>query len=244
MHALNTLNPGDISIITVNSDNFYVSGSTTAGSNGFDFVSRVDLDPGTVIYFADKGWDGSLATPFWRAGGEGALRYTVPAGGISAGAVVHYDDTLISTLPSSGSDAWDMYSIDSAGVMTLATNINNGFDPATGGDNILVFQGSAAAPNFIFGIGWSSATTWIGSGTPTTNNSWIPSGLSAASGTIVTLGSTDNYRYNCVNTGLFSSTFSSNLQTVANWASNDTILFSPSTCIFDAFRPTATISHS
>ena len=79
--AVSVLNPGDIAIITANSDNAYVSGSTTTDSNGFDFASKVDLDAGTVIYFADKGWDASLATPFWRAGGEGALRYTVPAGG-------------------------------------------------------------------------------------------------------------------------------------------------------------------
>jgi hypothetical protein len=242
--AVSVLNPGDIAIITANSDNAYVSGSTTTDSNGFDFASKVDLDAGTVIYFADKGWDASLATPFWRAGGEGALRYTVPAGGIAAGAVVHYDDTLIPSLPSSGNGTWDMYSIDSTtGAMALSTIINNGFDPATGGDNILVFQGSATAPNFIFGIGWSAATTWISSGGPSTNSSWIPSGLSTASGTIVTLGSTDNYRYNCANTGLFSPTFSSSLQTVANWASNDLTPLSSSTCIFDASRPTATISH-
>jgi hypothetical protein len=242
--AVSVLNPGDIAIITANSDNAYVSGSTTTDSNGFDFVSKVNLDAGTVIYFADKGWDGSLGTPFWRAGGEGALRYTVPAGGITAGTVVHYDDTLIPSLPSSGSGTWDMYSIDSTtGAMALSTIINNGFDPATGGDNILVFQGSAATPNFIFGIGWSAATTWISSGGPSTNSSWIPSGLSTASGTIVTLGSTDNYRYNCANTGLFSPTLSSSLQTVANWASNDLTPLSSSTCIFDASRPTATISH-
>lgn len=242
--AVSVLNPGDIAIITANSDNAYVSGSTTTDSNGFDFVSKVDLDAGAVIYFADKGWDGSLATPFWRAGGEGVLRYTVPAGGITAGTVVHYDDTSIPSLPSSGFGTWDMYSIDSTtGAMALSTIINNGFDPATGGDNILVFQGSAATPNFIFGIGWSAATTWISSGGPSTNSSWIPSGLSTASGTIVTLGSTDNYRYNCANTGLFSPTFSSSLQTVANWASNDLTPLSSSTCIFDASRPTATISH-
>jgi hypothetical protein len=53
--AVSVLNPGDIAIITANSDNAYVSGSTTTDSNGFDFVSKVDLDAGAVIYFADKG---------------------------------------------------------------------------------------------------------------------------------------------------------------------------------------------
>ena len=47
--ALTTLTPGDLTIITGNATGTYPS------TNGFDFVSRVDLDPGTVIYFTDKG---------------------------------------------------------------------------------------------------------------------------------------------------------------------------------------------
>lgn len=58
------------------------------------------------------------------------LRYTVPAGGISAGTIVYYDDTLIPTLPTSGSAIWDMYTVSSTGLTILATNSSNGFDPA------------------------------------------------------------------------------------------------------------------
>lgn len=242
--AVSVLNPGDIAIITANSDIGY--DPLTPNSNGFDFVSKVDLDAGTEIYFADKGWDGSLAIPFWRnTTGEGALRYTVPVGGISAGTIVRYEDNMIPSLPSSGSSTWDMYSIDPiTGATTLSTSIASGFDPATSGDNILVFQGSAAAPNFIFGIGWSAATTWISSGTPSANNSWIPSSLSAASGTIVTLGSTDNYQYQCTNLGMFSSAFSIDLQNISNWNNDNTTPYGPiSGCSFDTSRPTATISH-
>ena len=242
--AVSVLNPGDIAIITANSDIGY--DPLTPNSNGFDFVSKVDLDAGTEIYFADKGWDGSLAIPFWRnTTGEGALRYTVPVGGISAGTIVRYEDNMIPSLPSSGSSTWDMYSIDPiTGATTLSTSIASGFDPSASGDNILVFQGSAAAPNFIFGIGWSAATTWISSGTPSANNSWIPSSLSAASGTIVTLGSTDNYQYQCTNLGMFSSAFSIDLQNISNWNNDNTTPYGPiSGCSFDTSRPTATISH-
>jgi hypothetical protein len=246
-HAATVLNPGDIIIVSVNSDGSYPGG---ANSNGFDFVSRVDLDAGTQIYFADKSWDGSLATPFWRnTTGEGLVRYTVPAGGISRGTIVHYDDTMIPVLPTSGSGLWDMYAIDPiTGALTLPTIIPN-FELANAGDNILVFQdptntNSGATPNFIYGIGFSGTTTWISSGTPTTNNSWIPSGISTAGGTVVTLGSTDNQQYNCTVTGLFNTSLTNALQTTANWNTSDTVPYAQSTCVFDASRPAVTINQS
>ncbi|MBU1758841.1 hypothetical protein KKG31_07055 [Patescibacteria group bacterium] len=43
-----TLSPGDLVIITANSD-----------IKSFEFVSRVDLNTGTVIYFSDQGWSGN-----------------------------------------------------------------------------------------------------------------------------------------------------------------------------------------
>lgn len=240
--ALTTLAPGDIYIITANSDYVYPGG---VDSNGFDFVSRVDLDAGTEIYFADKGWDESLAIPFWRnTTGEGALRYTVPAGGIAAGTVIHYDDSYIPTLPSSGSGVWDMYSIDPiTGALTLSTSSSSGFDPSTTGDNILVFQGSAAAPTFLYGIGWSATTTWISTGSPTANNSYIPSGISVAGKTVTTLGSTDNYQYGCTLSGLFSPTFADSIQNASNWNSDNTTPYTGSTCSFDASQPVATLSQ-
>ncbi len=241
-NAITTLNPGDVYIISVNSDQAYPGG---VNSNGFEFVSRVDLDPGTEIYFADKGWDGSLGTPFWRnTTGEGTLRYTVPVGGISAGTIVRYDDTVIPTLPSSGSSTWDMYSIDPVtGALSLSTSSASGFDPSATGDNILVFQGSAASPTFLYGIGWSAATTWITTGTPTANNSYTPIGISTGAGTINTLGSTDNYQYNCTMSGIFSSTFATDLQNVLNWNSDNTTPYGASICTFDASRPQATIAQ-
>lgn len=242
-NALTVLAPGQIYVIRANSDFGFPGG---AGSNGFDFVSTVDLDPGTEIFFTDKGWDGSLGSPFWRnTTGEGALRYTVPIGGISAGTIVSFDDSLISSLPTSGSSTWDMFSIDpTTGAMSLTTAIASGFDPATTGDNILVFQGSAASPNFLYGVGWSGATTWISSGTPSANNSWIPAGISTAANTVVTLGSTDNFRYNCLNLGIFSSNFASDLVNAANWTADNTNPFAASNCVFDVTQPFGTITQN
>jgi|GEM_PF-4585605 len=73
--ALTDLNPGELFIISVNSDTTYPSGTN---SNAFDFVTTVDLDPNTVIYFTDIAWTG---TGWKNPIGEGLLRYTAPVAG-------------------------------------------------------------------------------------------------------------------------------------------------------------------
>jgi hypothetical protein len=246
--ALTTLSPGQIVIVRANSDSSYPGG---ANSNGFDFVTTVDLDAGTQIYFADKGWDGSFGVPFWRATtGEGLVRYTAPAGGLTKGTIVSYDDTMVPTLPSSGSGVWDMYNINSTtGALTLSTSISSGFDAANSGDNILVFQdptntNSAATPSFIYGIGWAVTTSWISSGTPSTNNSWIPAGISAGTNTVITLGNIDNFRYSCTVLGMHASNFLSSLNTPGNWVSDDVTAYGPSSCSFDGTRPSVTVNQA
>lgn len=230
--ALTTLTPGDLVIITANASGTYPS------TNGFDFVSRVDIDSGTIIYFTDKGWDGSLGVPFWRSGlSEGVVRYTAPSA-ITAGTIVHFDDSLIAGAPGT----WDMFSIDGVtGAFGVASG-SNVMDFATSGDNILVFQGTGAAPSFLYGTGWGGATTWISSGTPTSNNSWVPTPLTLGTNAI-SLGSSDNFQYSCGVSGFFSSGFLSSLANSANWA-NNTTPYSTSTCTFDVTQPSVTINQS
>lgn len=231
--AATVLLPGDLVIITANATGTYPS------TNGFDFVSRVDIDAGTVIYFTDKGWDGSLGVPFWRnTVAEGVVRYTAPSA-ITAGTVVHFDDSLIAAAPGT----WDMFSIDGAtGAFGVASGANV-MDFATGGDNILVFQGTGTTPSFLYGVGWALGTTWISSGTPSSNNSWAPSPLSAGSGTIVSLGTGANKQYQCTTAGMYASNFLSSLTTSANWNSGAAV-YGTSTCIFDAIQPAVTINQS
>ena len=73
-----TLSPGDLMIVTVNTD------TNPAPGKGFDAVPLVDLDAGTVIYFTDNGWSNGT----WRAN-EGIVTYTAP-GAIAAGTVLSY----------------------------------------------------------------------------------------------------------------------------------------------------------
>ena len=50
--AATILTPWDIVILTVNSDSSY--DPLVPNNNAFDFVTKVDLDAGTEIFFADK----------------------------------------------------------------------------------------------------------------------------------------------------------------------------------------------
>lgn len=88
----------------------------TSTNNGFEFLTRVNIATGTVIYFTDNGY---TSTGEWRSG-EGTLIYTAPRL-IAAGEYVYYNDCETVVNPS----VW--------------TRVNN-WDPAVNGDNILAYQ--------------------------------------------------------------------------------------------------------
>jgi hypothetical protein len=139
--------------------------------DNFDFVPLEDLESNTVIYFADNAWDGSALKS-----NEGTLQYT-SSSSVSAGTIVSYSGSL--------GGEW--------------ANEDAGFNISGSGDNILVFQGSSEDPTFIYGIGWARGTSWISSGTVSSNNSYIPSGISTSDNTVVQLGTVDNYQYDTDN---------------------------------------------
>ncbi len=70
-----TLNSGDIALIGLDTQ-----------EEDFAFVSFVDLDAGTEIYFTDEEADGDYTI----GTGEGTVLYTTPTGGVSAGTVITY----------------------------------------------------------------------------------------------------------------------------------------------------------
>ena len=163
--AQTTLTAGDIAVIMNQADT----------PDGFAFVTFVDLDPGTVIYFTDCGV--VPAGTFDPAGcGEGAVAYTVPAGGKMTGDIIMYDD-------SSPSSEFTDYPGDST--------ILGGSGPSlsTGGDQIIVFQatgnpgGSSVAgtiPTFIFVIN-NASTLFTGDDSSSTTETGLPNGLSDVS---------------------------------------------------------------
>ncbi len=71
---------GDIAIIGYNTDQ-----GGGAAAQSLTFVVLRPLAAGTVIYFTDRAWTG---TAFTNAAGDGTFSYTVPGGGLAAGAVI------------------------------------------------------------------------------------------------------------------------------------------------------------
>ena len=225
-----SLSPNDVVIVTANSDSGWSSTACSDGapggpnSNAIDLLLRKDIGSGTVIKVTDNAWTGSAFTS-----SEGIITYTAPTD-LPAGTIIRYSDCLYNQ----GGSGW-----------TRSTPIAS-FDTAVSGDTLLVYQGTEAAPSFIYGFGFRS-NSWITSGTPTTNNSRIPAALSSASPmAYMSLGTTNssrNYRYTAAgNYGIYSSTFLSSLKLASNWnatggASAGTP-FGPTAVPFDATRPT------
>ncbi len=136
------------------------------GDKNFDFVPLRNLEASTVIKFTDAAWDSTALLT-----NEGTLTYTTSSI-VTAGTIVSYSGSSGGEWSSSGS-----------------------FNPSASGDNIIVYQGSIGSETFIYGIGWARGTSWISSGTVTSNYSFVPPGLSENDNTIINLSTTDNYQY-------------------------------------------------
>jgi hypothetical protein len=152
-----TLTAGDIAVIHVRSDS----------PDRFAFITFVDINEGTGIYFTDCGTTagGSFTTPC----NEGTQKYTVPVGGLSAGDIIQFETGLSNPNFATYTDS------RIGGSLNLSGN----------GDQITVFQdatnaagGTSAGNNatFIF-IAHNSSTVFTGNPTDT-NQSSLPVGLS------------------------------------------------------------------
>lgn len=159
-----TLSPGDIAITGFNADN----------PDAISFVILTDVLTSTVLNFTDNGW---LLTGGFRVGAsgntnEGVLEWTATSD-LTCGTEI----TITGTSASTGS----------------VTETDASFALSATGDQILVYQGTTLAPNFILGIsfdstGWSDATS--------ANTSALPSVLTDGENAL-SLGETDNGNYNC-----------------------------------------------
>lgn len=165
LYAQTTLNAGDIAILLVQ----------TRGADNFAFVTFVDMDPGTVIYFTDCGAD---AAGFNTPCSEGAFSYTVPAGGLTAGDIIQFTDNPSIFVPYTDSRI--------TGTAFLLSTI---------GDQVIAFQdasnpgGSANAgnnPRFIF-VNNVESTIFAGDKTDS-NETGLPSGLTNTGASRTALG--------------------------------------------------------
>jgi predicted extracellular nuclease len=178
-----------------------------SGDNkSFRFVPLVNLAANTQILFTDSGW--ITATSSFRPN-EGAVRYTAPAGGVVAGTNIEY-----AGLGGEWTDAGD----PNVGTNDLLLN--------TSGDQVFAFQGTTAAPNFIFAV-QSNSLNWQAAAT-NSNNSALPTGLVDGL-TAVSFGSGtgdgdefDNIWYNGVNTNDCPADILASVGNESNWTGNNT----------------------
>jgi hypothetical protein len=226
VQAQSTLAPGDIAFVRMNEDNV----------DAFSFVALVDLAPGTVIYFTERGWLNAT----WIGNSESHLKYTAPAGGLSAGSIVHVDET-----------AADVFAVAGAGGSVAFAWGTSGFNLASG-DQMLAYQTasatlptSTASLTFIAGITlndgngsspeyyndpithWTVAA-YANTGGSATNKSTLPSGLTNGVNCLSVfpdfnvLASQDNVRYNNSLTSGTRAQLLAAISNAANWVYDDT----------------------
>ncbi len=179
--AGSTLAIGDISIVGFNS----------ANPDGFTFVTWVDLAPGTVIKFTDNGFLSSASANAANngRGGENFVTWTSPATTTPAGTVIGLADAGggVTTVTGGGTAAQVLSGLANAGDQIFAyqgpgagtTTTNSDFGSNT---NPATFTGS-----ILFGLtyrGSGSATSWLTTGTATSNTSYLPAELNVTNGNI------------------------------------------------------------
>lgn len=203
-YAQTVLVPGDIFITTINTNPDYI-----------EFVSRVSITTGTVIYFSDNAWrwDNTRRTGEWN------LVFTatnlIPTGTILW---IHGADSAIP--------------VNTYVSPTWFANISRvplilGFDLSTAGDQILLYQWSAVAdpsPSFIYWISIAINNWWITSWNPSVNNSYLPSTLHVwTSAFLFTPAVRKSIQYRCSNRNMSSSSFWTGLYSTSCWSwSNNT----------------------
>jgi len=138
---------------TLSAGDIAIVGYNFDDPDDFAFVTFVNLDAGTVIRFTDDGW---LAAGGFRPN-EGGIQYTAPTS-IVAGTVIYFLSPIATP-----------WSVNNTGLGS------GGFSLATGGDQIIAFQGDATTPNIIYALN-SDGTGWAADAT-SANNSALPTGL-------------------------------------------------------------------
>ncbi len=207
-----TLGPGDIAFLGFNSNPL----------DGFSFIVLKDLNAGTVIYFTERGWNGTT----WVSGStESHLQWTVPS------------FTPVGTIVSVMETANDIFTVTGTSGIGLAPGFT-GFSLASGGDQILAYQSPTgpqpASPTFIAGIhsdynsgDYDLSTTWNATGTSGGNSSAIPTGLENGKTCISlfpyspTVEEHPNAKYNGTLTGNVADLLLS-INNPANWLKDET----------------------
>ena len=144
-----------------------IIGFSSDAPDGFAFVNWVSIPNGATLYFTDNRFeDGALSS------NEQTVEWNNNTGSVIApGTVIVYTD-------GSGFD--------------LGTDVSGGLNGLSASqDNLFVYEGTAACPEFVFGF---SNNPWVTSGSASNSTSYLPAELNVANGNI-TVSTEDNWQF-------------------------------------------------
>ncbi|MFL5728016.1 MAG: T9SS type A sorting domain-containing protein [Cytophagaceae bacterium] len=159
----------------------------------FSFVNFVDLQQGTVIYITDCGWTSSNDFRI----GEGYVTYTVPSGGKPKGSAI-------------------TFGLDPG---FTVTGVSGFFGLSTAGDQLIVYQGSFASPQFIYAMNCNGSGVWQSSA-PDNNTSALPPGLINGY-SAVALREKEDGEYNCSFISEDKDLMLASISNLNNWLGDD-----------------------
>jgi hypothetical protein len=154
VEAQSVLLPGDVVIVSANAD-----------AQSFDFISLIDIERGTSVYFSDGRWDRSESL---LDGNELKLIFNES---ISAGANVHINNE-------------DDPRFSKSGALNFEGDTHR----------IFVYQKEEAVHRFIFGIGWGKGHIW-NTEAQSSEGSDIPLSLRENPHALLSLGEEQNQQY-------------------------------------------------
>ncbi len=212
-----SLSAGDIAFIGYNTDS----------PDAFSIITLTDIPGSEEIYFTDQG---IVNATTWLTNGEDHWRFTAPAGGISCGTVINFQDAGTSVT---------VTGVTGASMVWLSGGVTNNFN-LSAGDQMMAYQvstpGVPASPSsatFIAAIhgddgagtcldlttGWSMSAC-----VSATSESIVPPGLTNGVNCVslfpATLTEQDNARYNGTLTGT-SSVLRGLINDRTNWISDN-----------------------
>lgn len=135
--------------------------------DGISFVNWKAIPVDAELIFTDNAWDGSALLV-----NENSMIWKNDTGSVIPVGTVIYIDAVVPLA--------DLGSVTGA-LSGLSTS----------GENLFIYEGSAANPSFVYGL---SNLPWITTGTVNTNNSYLPAVLNVTNANIVT-GDFDNVEY-------------------------------------------------
>ncbi|HPE15498.1 MAG TPA: IPT/TIG domain-containing protein [Oscillospiraceae bacterium] len=204
-----SLGAGDIAFVGINSD----------GDDDFSFVLLKDIAAGTSVYITGKGWNDGAG--FYSITGDGVWQWSSTSD-LSAGTVVHIKTT------NNGIIEAGSLAVSTGSVSVLE---NNGNTVSYSGDQLFLYQGTAASPTIITGIHWNVETgsttgNWDGSATAA-QTSALPDTLTNGVNAIWVYGAGpteyDNFRYKTTATASGTpAELRATINDIANWDVDET----------------------